>query len=57
MGRFLGADRAALPPKPGPDCFQVPSFAYKAEGEQRGTIGMTFCKISRIHAPLKVMRG
>jgi hypothetical protein len=38
--------------KPVPACCQVPSFAYKAEGEQRGTVGMTFRKISRIYEGL-----
>ena len=35
----------------------LPSSAYTVGGEQRGTGGMTFRKISRIHAPYKVVRG
>lgn len=36
---------------------QVPSFAHKRNGEQKGTVGMTYLKNSSIDAHLKVMRG
>ena len=50
---FFGRGSGCFDPqKTGAKCCQVPSFVYKTNGDQRGTVGVTYLKNSSIDKDL-----